>query len=721
MIARLVGFGSVVMFATLAVITASQLQPIPDDLSQHIGTIKRNTYVDRVGRRLNVTFENTWNLSDRLDSHDLPKGLQQAFVLAEDKRFFEHAGVDWQARFHALKQNLIAGEVVRGASTISEQVTRMLHPRPRKLWSRWLEGFEATALERQHSKLEILEFYLNQVPYKARRRGVVQAAHYYFDRDLDTLSEKELLTLAVLVRSPRWLDPEKHNDKLERSVNDLARRMAQLDMLSEPYEKIATRKITVKRSQKTYNVQHFLAFANRQATALDRVGHAIHTTIDLELQDKVQNIIDNRLQRLAYRQVGNGAALIIDHKTNQILSWVIGYAGQNDKPFNQVDTVRARRQPGSALKPLLYTNALLRGWTAATRLDDSPLEEGVGIGMHSYHNYSRAHYGSVSLREALGNSLNIPAVRAIQFVGPETFLSFLRELGIESLSQHPNVYGDGLALGNGELSLYELVEAYTVLARMGDHKPLSALDGQHLLSNNRRVFSDDVASLIADIMSDPAAREKEFGLNSILNFPHQTAVKTGTSSDYRDAWAVGFNDKYTVGVWMGNMDYTPMQEITGAAGPALALRSIFKELNQNRDARPLYLSHELVKQRICADTGQIATAECEARDEWFISGVGPDTKTNTPAEVRIRKPSKGLSLAMDPRIPDDHEYFEFALADLEEIERVQWFVNGRLIATTKSPNYNWKLSRGKFSAYAEVLLKNDHPPVKTDVVQYRVN
>jgi penicillin-binding protein 1C len=157
--------------------------------------------------------------------------------------------------------------------------------------------------------------------------------------------------------------------------------------------------------------------------------------------------------------------------------------------------------------------------------------------MYTYHNYSRSHYGNISVREALGNSLNIPAIRTIQFVGPEKFLSFLRELGVESLSQHPNVYGDGLALGNGELTLFELVEAYTVLARMGDHKPLTALQGEHRQRNNRRIFSADIASLVADILSDPAAREKEFGWNSILNFPHQTAVKTGTSSDYRDAWA----------------------------------------------------------------------------------------------------------------------------------------------------------------------------------------
>jgi len=468
-------------------------------------------------------------------------------------------------------------------------------------------------------------------------------------------------------------------------------------------------------------VQHFIAFVNKKTAALERDGQPIHTTIDLELQDTAQQIIDNRLRHLEHRHVGNGAALIIDHETNRILSWVVGYAGKKDKAFNQMDAVLTKRQPGSALKPLLYTNAFLHGWTAATTLDDSPLAEGVGLGMHTYHNYSRAHYGNISVREALGNSLNIPAVRAIQFVGPDAFLSFLRDLGVRSLAQHPNVYGDGLALGNGELTLYELVEAYTVLARMGDHKPLTALEGEHLQSNNRRIFSEDVASLVADIMSDPAAREKEFGWNSVLNFPHHSAVKTGTSSDYRDAWAIGFNDKYTVGVWMGNMDYSPMHEVTGSSGPALALRSIFNELNRNREARPLYLSENLIKYRICIDTGMFADAECEARDEWFISGTGPVAILASLGEVRMRKPSRGLSLAMDPRIPDDHEYFEFSLSDSHAVERVRWFVNEKLVATTTSPTYLWKLSRGKFSTYAEVLLVNDDQPVKTGTVQYQVN
>lgn len=236
----------------------------------------------------------------------------------------------------------------------------------------------------------------------------------------------------------------------------------------------------------------------------------------------------------------------------------------------------------------------MTGWTAATMLDDAPLEEAVGFGLHAYHNYSRNHYGLISVREALGNSLNIPAVKTLHTIGTENFLHFLDRIGIKSLAAHPNQYGGGLALGNGELSLFELVQAYTVMARMGDYKPLSVLENEYLANHSQSVLSEDVAGVITHILSDPGAREKEFGRNSVLNFSEPAAVKTGTSRDYRDAWALGFNDKFTVGVWMGNLDYTEMHEVTGSSGPALVLRSVFTELNRNRDVRPLFLSPQLI-------------------------------------------------------------------------------------------------------------------------------
>lgn len=703
--------------AALCGATIISIKPIPDDLLTYISVTKKNTYLDRYGKRLNVTYDNQWNIYDFVKIHEIPEFLQNAFIISEDKRFYTHGGVDWLARLGAVRQNIIAGEVVRGASTISEQVVRMLHPRPRSFWSRWLEGFEALLLEKKFSKVEILEFYLNQVPYKARRRGIAQAASYYFDRDISTLNKKEMLALAVLVRSPKWLDPQRQVSKLDKSINYLIRR---LNIDSAKAAEISKQELVLHQAGIEYNLSHFIGYAQSRLNPDMLDSGLIHTTIDLELQLKAQKILDNRLERLKKFHVTNGALLIVDHETNEIISWVVGYAGKKDKQFNKIDAVTAQRQPGSALKPLLYANAIRKGWTAATMLDDSPLEESVGLGMHTYHNYSRDHYGLISLREALGNSLNIPAVKAIQYIGPNEFLSFLYDLGIESLSGHPNVYGDGLALGNGELTLFELVQAYTVLARMGDFKPLSFIEGEHLRNESHRVLSEDIASLIADIMSDPGAREKEFGWDSILNLPYQTAVKTGTSSDYRDAWALGFNDRYTVGIWVGNLDYSGMNEVTGSSGPAVALRSIFNELNRNREVRPIYFSKNLVKQRVCIETGLAASADCEPRDEWFIPGTGPADTAALAQEVRIRKPSKGLMLAMDPRIPDEYEYFEFALTDTADLKNVKWFINNKLVATTDKLTYNWKVSRGEFTTRAEITLNGSIRPIVTEEVEYKV-
>lgn len=721
------GLAALLSLPILALATARALQALPADLGQ-LPAATRNTFFDRHGQRLTVTYQNRWNLHDRVELHRVPALLQSAVLLSEDKRFPAHGGVDWLARASAVLQNLRAGRAVRGASTISEQVVRMLHPRPRTLWSRWLEGFEARRLEQRFSKPEILEFYLNQVPYGARRRGIVQAADYYFDRDLSTLNEKEMLALAVLVRAPRWLDPRRHRPALERAIGRLAQRAAASGRLAIDPAGIHRQPLQTASGTLTHNLSHFVAFARAQPET--PLQGRVDTSIDAELQQKVQAVLDTRLDRLAASNAGNGAALVVDHHSNTIVSWAVGHAGRPGKAYGDINAVTVRRQPGSALKPLLYAQALSRGWSAATLLDDAPLEQRVGTGMHTYHNYSRAHYGPVSLREALGNSLNIPAVRAIQYIGAERFLYFLHNLGFTSLAGHPNVYGDGLALGNGEVSLYELVQAYTALARMGDFKPLSYLQtrqhtprqdpqGGNGTARGRRVLSEDVASLVADILADPGAREKEFGRDSILNFPHQTAVKTGTSSDYRDAWALGFNDRFSAGVWIGNLDYSAMHEVTGSTGPAPVLRAIFNEVNRHRRVRPLYFSNKLVKRRICADSAAPASGNCRARDEWFLPGA-PLTPPAADTAIRLRKPSPGLMLAMDPRIPDHLEYFEFALSPSSRIKKVNWFINDRLVASTTDHRYAWPLQRGSFRARAEVLTTDNELPLQTAVVTYHV-
>jgi penicillin-binding protein 1C len=686
----------------------TDLLPLPDVLSADGSEVHKVQVTDRNYLPLTVTYRNRWNLHDHIPLHDIPQFLQQAFVISEDQRFYRHKGVDWLARLHAIFQNIKMLDSIRGASTISEQVIRMWHPRPRTLWSRWLEGIEAGRLEKEFSKSDIFEFYLNQVPYAGRRRGVVQAARLFFDRHPDTLSPAEMLALVVMVRAPSRLDLRRNPDRLFQSVEQLADRLVEFGVLDQRrHATIRAADLQIESPTPPARADHFVHYLYRRQPPFDLRGNGrLRTTLDAGLQRIVQTILDNRLKDLKDRGAQNGAVLIVDHQRHEILAWVNSGAYLDEVVASWIDAVTAPRQPGSTLKPFLYALALEKGWTAATMVDDSPLSASVGRGMHAYHNYSRIHYGPVRVRQALGNSLNIPAVRAVQFVGVDAFLACLHELGVQSLQQHPDYYGDGLALGNGEITLLELVQAYTVLARQGIYRPLKYLiTDVPRRDETRRIFSAETASLIANILSDPEARRLEFGNGSLLRFPIQTAVKTGTSSDYRDAWAVGFNHRYTVGVWIGNLDHLVTDGITGANGPALLLRSVMAEINRHQNSRPLYLSPRLVKAEICGDTGMQADGHCASLSEWFIPGTEPRTITAPDKELKpvyLRHPTQGMLLAMDPRIPDDKEAFIFRLGNLPQSASVDWYVDDRWEAATGTGEYLWPLQRGAHSVRARI-------------------
>ena len=465
------GLLAVTLIAALALwrFTVAALEPLLPGFEAVACGTERFQMTDRNGMVLTTTYSNAWNVHDAAAIHEFPEFLITAFLQAEDGRFFQHSGQDWVARLSALGQNVVAMRKVRGASTITEQVVRMIRPRPRSLWSRWLEGWQAERLERSHDKLDILEFYLNQVPYASNRRGVVQAARFYFDRDLETLSKHEMLTLAVLVRAPSRLDLFAGNrELLVNAINRLVVRMQRTKHLTlTDGQEITAAEFDLKRPALPVNAWHFLRFVRRHH---DPVGSRLRTTLDGSLQLRLAALLDQRLESLSQHKVTNGALLVADHRSGEVLAWVVGGAGNDDVPGNMIDTVTTPRQPGSALKPFLYALALEKGWTAATLIDDAPLSEMVGYGLHSYQNYSRTFYGPVTLRNALGNSLNIPAVRAIQFTGVSDYLSVLDRLGFGALSRHPDHYGDGLALGNGEVTLLELVQAYGALANRGVYR-----------------------------------------------------------------------------------------------------------------------------------------------------------------------------------------------------------------------------------------------------------
>ncbi len=729
------------IFAVAAIVgikTWFDISPVTESLTLDPADIRKVQIRDRNGQPLSVTYQNNWNYHDYALLHEIPKLLQQAFIVTEDKRFYEHGGVDWPARFHAFFQNILAFRGVRGASTITEQVIRILHPRPRTIWSRWVEGFEAANLEKKFSKDKILEFYLNQVPYAAQRRGVVQAARYYFDRDLDTLSTGEMLALAVIVRAPARLDLKLGAERAKGRVLQIAKRLLEAGMISHAeLESVNRDDLILNRPATQAQASHFVYYMyNRGISPHHFRGGKLLTTIDSSLQSKVQSIIDNRLKDLQPRRVTNGAVLVVDHERGEVLAWVNSGDFSPDIPGSQIDAIITPRQPGSALKPFLYGLALETGWTAATLIDDSPLVGQVGQGQHFFHNYSHQNYGLLRLRDCLGNSLNIPAVKTIQFVGYKKFLQRLHLLGFNSLKQDAGFYGDGLALGNGEVTLFELVQAYTALARRGAFRPLSlVMDDES--APERKAYTQEVASVITDILSDPKARALEFGNDNLLGFPMHTAVKTGTSTDYCDAWAIGFSHRYVVGVWMGNLDRRPMQGITGSIGPALALRSVFAELNRDEEGSALYLSPHLASVEICQLTGKLATADCPSLHEWFISGHLPADKCAmhsgqtgkdlmTAAEirnaVRLEQPTPGLMLAMDPRIPDDVEAFPLQLPRRLPVEKIQWIVDGIIVGTTTENihRFLWPLVRGQHIAQARVWIPGKTEPMETPPVDFIV-
>jgi penicillin-binding protein 1C len=707
----------------LLLATLCCLKDFPYGLDIERGVVKP-VVLARDGTRLSVSLENAWNTTDIAPLVSIPDFLTRAFIQSEDQHFYEHHGVDWDARLAAAWQDLRHGAAVRGASTITEQVVRMLHPRPRTLWSRWLEGFEAARLEKQASKQQILAFYLNQVPYAYRRRGLQQAAHYYFNRDLETLTRQEMLALVVLVRSPNGMDLRRNRARAERAIGQLADRLIVAGILPvRERELIRTTPLVLDSDRLPLDAGYFVAHVLHQPGA---TAHGtLATTLDPYIQSATQEILDTALTSLAKRKVHDGGVLVVDHARNEILAWVVGHSRTAADPADEAmgyDTVTTPRQPGSTLKPLLYATAIEKGWTAATLINDNDLSEAVGGGQHTFHNYSHVHYGLIRLREALGNSLNIPAVRTLKFVGTAPFLERLHELGITSLQQHPDFYGDGLALGNGEVTLYEMAQAYTTLARHGNFLPLTSIPRESAAEPAREVFSPEVASLIANILSDPDARSLEFGAG--LQFPVETAVKTGTSTDYRDAWAIGFDYSHTVAVWMGNLSETPMDGVTGSVGPAMVLRSVFAQLNRNQDTRALWLSSRLVAADICRKDGRLADHHCSSVPEWFLPGTVPKaelTSRTQPVEYRILEPTPGLQLARDPRIPRELQAFTMSVAPVPALQEVTWYVDGAPASRTSTGKFTWPLVRGTHEMYAVIRSSSGSPDLhSTDKVRFYV-
>ncbi|MEZ0273538.1 MAG: penicillin-binding protein 1C [Roseimicrobium sp.] len=569
---------------------------------------------------------------------ELPESLVHATLAAEDKRFYSHGGVDVIAVARAAWDNVTSRRVVSGASTLTQQLVKVSADEraPRTMFTKIKEALQARRLEMTWDKDRILTEYLNRVSYGNLLTGCATASQGYFNKPLRDLSPAECAFLAALPQSPTRLNPFRNMPAVQKRQQHILELMTAQGWLTEEQATLAD-------AEPAALQRHTGGFAAPHATELLRGGAAIapdgriHTTILPSLQSRMESIITQRLGALAGKHVTHAAAVVIDNKTGQ----VIGLAGSRDffaEDGGQLNGAWVPHSPGSALKPFTYLLALERGSTPATILPDLPIEYATPTGIYRPENYDKKFYGPITLREALGNSLNIPAVRVLQQLGGEAVLcDELKRLGITTLTEPPSHYGLGLTIGNAPVRLLELANAYACLARLGEWKEWTLLQKETPDSTStaaaasERKHPEQTCYLLADILKDAQARMLTFGPHTVIRMPFPCAVKTGTSTSYRDNWTMGFTPEFTVGVWAGNFDNSPMNQVSGVAGAGPIFRDIMIHLHETRGttwfAEPNKIAHARIDPRNGKRLDVTSPTVRTSREEVFLEGPLPPVAT----------------------------------------------------------------------------------------------
>ena len=620
------------------------------------GEVLHELRIDKDRRRLDWTS---------LES--ISPALREAVIQSEDKRFYDHGGVDYQSMSAALIKGLTS-EGLRGASTITMQLAAFLDKelqskRGRKSFvQKGKQVLKAWEIEKSWSKREILETYLNLVTFRGELQGIAAASRALFGKDPHGLDRSESLILASLIRSPNAPSRE-----VVRRASHLNQSMSWQIEGSE----IDTRVRQVFLGPYFLRPQAALApHIARQLLPGSPNGSTVTSTLDRNIQSFTIERMTHHLLTLRSQNVNDGAILVVENGTGDVLAYV-SYSGE--PAYSRfVDGVQAKRQAGSTLKPFLYALAFDRRiLTPASLLDDSPLDISVLNGIYQPENYDSRFKGFVSPRVALASSLNVPAVRTLSLVGIESFLGKLRQLEIKRLSESGNFYGPSLALGSVDVSLLELVNAYRTLANKGEWSELRLIP-VGTLPRMRRVFSEEASFLISDILSDRDARSTTFGLENPLSTRFWTAVKTGTSKDMRDNWCIGYSRKYTVGVWVGNFSGEPMWNVSGITGAAPLWTEIMNLLHRNDMSPKIEPPKTMVKKEIEFPQG---IEPC--REEWFIQGTEPHSKERRIGQFnrRIVYPPPETVIAIDPDIPSELQRIFFIAQGSEN--GLKWQMDGK--------------------------------------------
>lgn len=659
----------------------------------------------------------------------------QAILATEDAEFYHHGALDLKAIIRSIHQAIKAKKVISGASTITMQLARMLEPSPRTLPAKLREIWLSWRLTAGMDKNTILEAYINRLPMGGNIYGLEAASRIYFGISATDLNLAQASILAAIPNNPNYLNPYHNWQSLKQRQKYVLKRMMQEGYITKIQADDAYKeKIPLQpRSQGIIAAPHFLFWVASQLSS-EYPSH-IYTTIDRPLQQFVETQVKEIIRSLAPHNVHQAAALVIHNPTGEVLAYVGSpdYFGEGQLGTN--DGVQALRQPGSTLKPFLYQLALEKRLIRPnTVLADVPTHYAIpDAKLYSPSDYSETFSGPVRVRIALANSLNVPAVKVLEQVGVSTFLTRLHQLGFEHLNQSPEYYGLGLTLGSGEVSLWELARAYRIMAKFGTNSELRTQYGRSMLSSytQNSELSKDASTwmLITDILSDRHARVKAFGINSILNLPFPAAVKTGTSSNYRDTWTIGFTNDYTVATWVGNFDGKPMRQVSGVIGAAPLWNRILLHLHEQKPPQPFATPEGMVKRSICAISGLKPTSACpyivqeyfyqrdlknyENNLDTFYESISDQkndqSQLNLPSEYNewlATQPDSNLMPTnlkiLSPRNGDiflwessnnKKQKLKFQLGG-EINQSVEWWLNGEKLATNSSNSLFWDLQPG---------------------------
>ncbi len=652
---------------------------------------------DRNGILIRKVLSKDYKTSLWRPLNEISPDIIKATIINEDKRFFHHKGVDIIALLRAIRENLIHQKIRTGGSTITMQVAKIvLNHRQRTILNKIIEIIYALKLELHLEKTKILEIYLNRAPYGYQTYGVEAASQVYFEKPASQLSLSESCILSALPKSPSYLNPFRNNDRIRSKRNVILKKLLNNKLVdSTRYNCAFMEPIKIDKKAFVFRAPHFVDFILQKDINFE-YSH-ITSTIDINLQENLERMLFTSIKTLNKYNVNQGAVVVMDTKTGEILA-MVGSKDYFEEKEGQVNGCLALRQPGSSLKPFLYILALSKGIPMSYLMNDTLTEFRLSDGtFFAPRNFGDKYHRLVRAREALGSSFNVPAVYILDKIGVENFYTFLTKLRFTTLFKNPNFYGLSLSLGAAEVKLIELVNAYRAIANKGIYTEYKFIKDRKKDKAGERVFSEEAAYIITDVLSDNSSRIKAFGDDSPLNLPFPCAVKTGTTKNFKDNWCVGFTEKYTVGVWVGNFDGSPMNGVSGISGAAPLFRDIMIELHRNEYPKEFEKLGSVITLKVCTRTGLISGKECPVLEELFIPGTAPkDTcdycmcKKEELVTVRINSeiknraltiihPNDGDVFKIDPQIPYRNQAISIRVCGDTSVKKIILKLNGEIL------------------------------------------